>query len=143
MTNTDNRQKTDTGPAKTKPQQNKRARMPQNELLDALYDGFRRYKYWSMTALVQELDQPETYLRETLLMIAEQVKSGPFNNHWKLRAEQELSNIDVNNLRGESAPQREGGEAAAGASSAPGTDNDNDDNDDDDDDDDLDMEDVM
>jgi len=141
MTNTNNRQKTDTGPAKTKPQQNKRARMPQNELLDALYDCFKRYRYWSMIALRQELDQPVDYLRETLLMIAEQVKSGPFNNHWKLRAEQELSNIDVNSVRQESAPQREGGEAAEGATSAAGTDNDNDD--DDDDDDDLDMEDVM
>jgi len=141
MTNTNNRQKTDTGPAKTKPQQNKRARMPQNELLDALYDCFKRYRYWSMIALRQELDQPVDYLRETRLMIAEQVKSWPFNNHWKLRAEQELSNIDVNSVRQESAPQREGGEAAEGATSAAGTDNDNDD--DDDDDDDLDMEDVM
>jgi len=142
MTNTDERQKTDTGPPKAKPQENKTARMPQNELLDALYDCFKRYRYWSMTALRQELHQPEAYLRQTLLMIAEQVKSGPFNNHWKLRAEQELSNIDVNSLRGESAPQREGAETADGASSAPGTDNDNDE-DDDDDDDDLDMEDVM
>ena len=96
-----------------------------------------------MTALRQELHQPEAYLRQTLLLIAEQVKAGPFNNHWKLRAEQELSNIDVNNLQGESAPQREGGENADGVSSAPGTDNDNDDDDDDDEDEDLDMEDVI
>lgn len=141
MTNADICQKTDTGPAKPKPQETKTARMPQNELLDALYDCFKEYRYWSMTAFRQRLHQPEAYLRQTLLLIAEQVRSGQFNNQWKLRAEQELSNIDVSSLRAESAPQREGAEEAGGASSAPGTDNDNED--DDDDEDDLDMEDVM
>lgn len=110
--------------------------MPENELLDALYDCFKKYRYWSMSALRTELYQPEQYLRQTLLKIAEQVKSGPFNNHWKLK---ETSNIDLNALKGESAPQREGAETDA-ISSAQGSDNDDDE--DDEDDDDLQMEDV-
>jgi transcription initiation factor TFIIF subunit beta len=44
--------------------------MPQNELLDRIFECFNRYNYWSMKALRAELQQPEAYLRETLEKIA-------------------------------------------------------------------------
>jgi transcription initiation factor TFIIF subunit beta len=73
-------------PDKVKKMQNKTARMPQNELMDMLDAAFKRYTYWSMKALRQEIKQPEQYLRETLEMIgAELHKSGRFANHWALR----------------------------------------------------------
>jgi len=126
--------------AKSKSQENKTARIPQNELLDLIFGCFKKYKYWSMASLRHELQQPEAYLRSTLMLIAEQVKSGAFNNTWKLRAENQLGDIDFTTMKQEVAPQQEAGE---GISSMPVSGNEDDDEDDDDDDnDDLEMEDV-
>jgi len=132
-------QKTDSVAAKAKSQDNKTARIPQNELLDLIFGCFKKYKYWSMTSLRQELRQPEAYLRQTLMLIADQVKSGPFNNTWKLKVENQLGDVDFTTMKQEIAPQQETGE---GISSMPVSDNEDDDDDDDDDNDDLEMEDV-
>lgn len=77
-------------------------------------------------------------------MIADQVKSGPFNNHWKLKPEAEPQNLELASKE-ESAPQREndGGDDGEGATSGADTGmGEDDDDDDDDNDDDLQMEDV-
>ncbi len=71
--------------AKKQSQETKTARMPQNELLDKLFQCFRRYKFWSMKSLRQELQQPEAYLRQTLEMIADMPKSGRFAMRWTLK----------------------------------------------------------
>lgn len=63
---------------------NKAARMPQNELLDALYACFRRYRYWPFKSLKNELRQPEAYLKQTLEMVAHLVRSGNFAMTWTL-----------------------------------------------------------
>ena len=68
---------------KPKSQQNKYARMPQNELIDMLHSMFDDYKYWSMKAIKAKVKQPEAYLKETLPKIAELVKSGYFASNWK------------------------------------------------------------
>jgi transcription initiation factor TFIIF subunit beta len=68
--------------------------MPQNELLDRIFECFRRYNYWSMKALRAELQQPEAYLRETLEKIAVLAKSGPFATHWSLKPENRINNYD-------------------------------------------------
>jgi transcription initiation factor TFIIF subunit beta len=96
----------------------KTARMPQNELLDRIFDCFRRYNYWSMKALRAELQQPEAYLRETLEKVAVLAKSGRFATQWSLKPENKLTNYE-----------------GAGDAVAPGEDTDLPDEDDDDDED--------
>ncbi|KAI5466777.1 transcription initiation factor IIF, beta subunit-domain-containing protein [Mariannaea sp. PMI_226] len=62
----------------------KAARIPKNQLLDLIFECFRQYQYWSMKALRQKLQQPDTYLRQVLEEIAVLNKSGPFANHYGL-----------------------------------------------------------
>ncbi|OJJ84672.1 transcription factor IIF subunit TFG2 [Aspergillus glaucus CBS 516.65] len=76
-----------TKPAKGKAQENKTTRMPQNELLDLVYQCFREYKYWPFKALKARLRQPEAYLKQTLEMVAHLVKSGDFSMTWELKPE--------------------------------------------------------
>ncbi|RQM05217.1 hypothetical protein DH86_00004234, partial [Scytalidium sp. 3C] len=78
--------------AGNRPQLSKTARMPQNELLDKIFECFRRYNYWSMKALRAELQQPEAYLRETLEKVAVLAKSGRFATQWSLKPENRLDN---------------------------------------------------
>jgi transcription initiation factor TFIIF subunit beta len=73
----------------------KTARMPQNELLDRIFDCFKRYNYWSMKALRAELQQPEAYLRETLEKVAVLAKSGRFATQWSLKPENKIANYDA------------------------------------------------
>lgn len=61
--------------------------MPQNELLDLVYQCFREYKYWPFKALKARLRQPEAYLKQTLEMVAHLVKSGDFSMTWELKPE--------------------------------------------------------
>lgn len=84
----------------------KTARMPQNELLDRIFDCFRKYNYWSMKALRAELQQPEVYLKETLEKVAVLAKSGRFATNWSLKPENKIDNY---NGDGEAvAPMAEG-----------------------------------
>lgn len=73
-------------------QENKTARMPQNELLDLIYGCFRQHKYWPFKSLKAELKQPEAYLKQTLEMVAHLVKSGDFAMTWELKPEARESN---------------------------------------------------
>lgn len=85
----------------------KTARMPENELLDRIFACFKKYKYWSMKALRQELQQPEAYLRETLEKVAVLAKSGRFATQWSLRPENLAANYEIGD---EMAPQSMGPE---------------------------------
>ncbi|KAK8181804.1 transcription initiation factor IIF, beta subunit-domain-containing protein [Phyllosticta capitalensis] len=78
--------------AKPKAQDNKFARIPQNELLDMLLKSFQEYKYWPIKALKDKTRQPEAYLRETLTKVATLVRTGPFANNWMLKPEFEEAN---------------------------------------------------
>ncbi|RDA86621.1 hypothetical protein CP532_1044 [Ophiocordyceps camponoti-leonardi (nom. inval.)] len=62
----------------------KAARIPKNQLLDLIFDCFRNYQYWSMKALRQKLQQPDSYLRQVLEEVAVLHKSGRFANHYGL-----------------------------------------------------------
>ncbi|EGX90483.1 transcription initiation factor iif [Cordyceps militaris CM01] len=62
----------------------KAARIPKNQLLDLIFDCFRLYQYWSMKALRQRTQQPDSYLRQVLEEVAVLNKSGPFANHYCL-----------------------------------------------------------
>jgi transcription initiation factor TFIIF subunit beta len=89
-----------------RPQLTKTARMPQNELLDRIFDCFGRYNYWSMKALRAELQQPEAYLRETLEKVAVLAKSGRFATQWSLKQENKLANY--NSINDAAAPVADG-----------------------------------
>ncbi|OAA49338.1 transcription initiation factor iif [Metarhizium rileyi] len=62
----------------------KAARIPKNQLLDLIFDCFRQYQFWSMKALRQKLQQPDSYLRQVLEEVAVLHKSGRFANHYGL-----------------------------------------------------------
>ncbi|RTE77380.1 hypothetical protein BHE90_008141 [Fusarium euwallaceae] len=62
----------------------KAARIPENQLLDLIFECFRQYQYWSMKALRQKLQQPDQYLRQVLEKVAVLNKSGRFANHYCL-----------------------------------------------------------
>ncbi|KAM0180114.1 hypothetical protein ACHAPF_002647 [Botrytis cinerea] len=111
--------KTKSSTASGKPQLTKAARMPENELLDKIFECFREYNYWSMKALRTRLQQPEAYLRETLEKIAFLAKTGRFATQWSLKPENRPDNYEV----------------AAGDAIAPGEDTDLGDDDEDDDED--------
>ncbi|TAQ91543.1 hypothetical protein B7494_g170 [Chlorociboria aeruginascens] len=117
-----------------KSQQEKTARMPQNELLDKIFNCFRKYNYWSMKALRAELQQPEQYLRETLEKVAVLAKSGRFATQWSLKQENKLANYEA--IGDEVAPVGINGMDGA-------EDSDMGDVDDDDDDEDVKFEDVV
>ncbi|KAF2088371.1 hypothetical protein K490DRAFT_65048 [Saccharata proteae CBS 121410] len=98
--------------AKAKNQDNKYARIPENELMDMLSRLFREYRYWSMKSLKERTKQPEQYLRETLSKIAVLIRAGPFANHWTLETGTDLSGVDFEalaNMKDEAAPQGPGG----------------------------------
>ncbi|TVY29792.1 Transcription initiation factor IIF subunit beta [Lachnellula hyalina] len=78
-----------------RPQLQKTARMPQNELLDKIFECFKKYNYWSMKALRAELQQPEAYLRETLERVAVLAKSGRFATQWSLKPENKITNYEA------------------------------------------------
>ena len=61
--------------------------MPQNELMDLIYNCFKRYNYWSTATLKAELEQPEAYLKQTLEMIAQFIRQGPHAMTWQLKPE--------------------------------------------------------
>lgn len=62
-------------------------RMPQKELLDLLFRLFEEYEYWSMKGLKERTRQPETYLKESLELIANLIKKGPYTSKYNLKPE--------------------------------------------------------
>ncbi|KAL9121820.1 MAG: hypothetical protein Q9187_001627 [Circinaria calcarea] len=80
-----------TGPSRGKTQEIKAARMPQNELIDLIYDCFTRYNYWPLKSLKAELNQPEAYLKQTLEMVAQLVRTGPHAMTWQLKPESKFN----------------------------------------------------
>ncbi|KAI0260417.1 transcription initiation factor IIF, beta subunit-domain-containing protein [Gloeopeniophorella convolvens] len=73
--------------AKAKPpkgQYERMARMPRNQLLDALFALFREREQWPIKVLREKTQQPEVYLKEVLTEIATLHRSGEFNGTWEL-----------------------------------------------------------
>ncbi|KAH9970622.1 transcription initiation factor IIF, beta subunit-domain-containing protein [Lactifluus volemus] len=73
--------------AKAKPpkgQYERMARMPRNQLLDALFALFREREQWPIKLLREKTQQPEVYLKEVLSEIATLHRSGEFNGTWEL-----------------------------------------------------------
>jgi transcription initiation factor TFIIF subunit beta len=75
-------QRTKVKPAKG--QYERMARMPRNQLLDALFALFREREQWPIKLLRERTQQPEVYLKEVLSEIASLHRSGEFNGTWEL-----------------------------------------------------------
>lgn len=83
----------------------KTIRIPENELMDKIFQCFSKYQYWSLKSLRAQLKQPEAYLRQTLEKIAVLNKSGRFANNWSLKPE----NVSMDNSHvGDVAPEEMG-----------------------------------
>jgi transcription initiation factor TFIIF subunit beta len=83
----------------------KTIRIPENELMDKIFQCFSKYQYWSLKSLRAQLQQPEAYLRQTLEKIAVLNKTGRFANNWSLRPE----NLpDNHHNAGDIAPEEAG-----------------------------------
>jgi transcription initiation factor TFIIF subunit beta len=67
-----------------KGQYERMARMPRNQLLDALFTLFRERAQWPIKLLREKTQQPEVYLKEVLSEIATLHRSGEFNGTWEL-----------------------------------------------------------
>ena len=79
--------------------------MPQDQLLDALFTCFKEFKYWPLSALKSRLNQPESYLKETLEKIAILIKGGPFNLTYQLRPDStEGRYLNFDDVKAEAAP---------------------------------------
>jgi len=62
------------------------ARMPKNELLDMLFELFEEFPYWAIKGLRAKVQQPEAYLREVLMEIADYHRVGPYASLWSLKS---------------------------------------------------------
>lgn len=86
------------------PTREKAVRMSQQDLLDRLYQCFRRYKYWSLRALKNDLKQPEAFIKETLENIAVLIRSGDFAMNYKLKDDYaSLANVKPEEMKEETA----------------------------------------
>lgn len=61
------------------------ARIPRNQLLDMLFALYRERPRWSAKELRGRTEQPEAYLKEVLLEIADLHRSGEFNGLYELK----------------------------------------------------------
>ncbi len=74
----------DTGKTKTK---DKRTRKPEEQLQSELFHLFKKQPYWSLKELIEETEQPESYLKEILGKICDYSKSGPNKSKYELKKE--------------------------------------------------------
>jgi transcription initiation factor TFIIF subunit beta len=100
---------------KKAPPREKAVRVSQEELLDRLYQCFRKYRYWSLRALKNELKQPETFIKETLETIATLIRSGDFAMNYKLKDEYErAAQVKPEDVKEETALIKSEDEEASG-----------------------------
>jgi len=74
----------DTGKTKTK---DKRTRKPEEQLQSELFHLFKKQPYWSLKELIEETEQPESYLKEILGKICDYNKSGFNKSKYELKKE--------------------------------------------------------
>lgn len=51
---------------KAKADANRRERISRDDLLDKLFKCFTRYEYWNLKGLIEETDQPQSWLKESV-----------------------------------------------------------------------------
>ena len=62
---------------------------------------FKRFRYWPLKSLKAELKQPEAYLKQTLEIMAQLVRQGPYAMTWQLKPDY---TVDVSNAQDDRAP---------------------------------------
>jgi transcription initiation factor TFIIF subunit beta len=67
--------------------QEKRERLPREDVVTLLFQAFDKYPYWNFNGLVEHTDQPQSYLKEILGDIGQLIKRGPYNGMWQLKKE--------------------------------------------------------
>lgn len=77
--------------------ENRRERLPREELIELLITLFRQHTYWNMKGLKDQTEQPETYLREVLTSVANLNKRGPYAGMWSIRPELKESTVEFQN----------------------------------------------
>ncbi|ORX91171.1 hypothetical protein K493DRAFT_317464 [Basidiobolus meristosporus CBS 931.73] len=65
----------------------KSIRMPRNELMDLLFEGFEKYPYWTLKGIIEYTKQPVSYLKEVLNEICILNKKGPYTSMYQLKPE--------------------------------------------------------
>lgn len=68
--------------------------MDEVQLTSRLFQCFNDKPYWGVPALKALLQQPDSWLREVLKKVADQIKEGPYANMWKLKDSWKLENGD-------------------------------------------------
>ncbi|KIK55455.1 hypothetical protein GYMLUDRAFT_76532 [Collybiopsis luxurians FD-317 M1] len=79
------------------------ARMPRNQLLDALFGLFRETPRWGIKTLRERTQQPEAYLKEVLSEIAFLHRSGEHNGYWEVKDTFKEDGMKPENFPGPSA----------------------------------------
>lgn len=80
---TDNFQRSD----KQRRMDNKRIRMPKDQLLDKIFKLFAKREHLKTSEISNETRQPASYLKEVLQEVAEQTDRGPLRMFWQLKPE--------------------------------------------------------
>lgn len=65
----------------------KRVRGDPEKVREMLFELFEHQSYWKTKALADETSQPESFLNEILLQIADKVPSGPYRGCWQLKSD--------------------------------------------------------
>lgn len=65
----------------------RKERLPRPQLIDLLFNCFRDYEYWTFRALQEHTQQPQQYLREILVEVANIVRRGPYIGKYTLKPE--------------------------------------------------------
>lgn len=65
----------------------KRERLPKNEVMDMLFRAFEAIPHWNFKGLVEQTQQPTVYLKEILSEIAVYNQRGPYKNLYELKPE--------------------------------------------------------
>lgn len=80
-------------------------RLPPDEIKKLVFQCFHQHKYWNLKGLLQEIRQPEVYLKEILKELCILNRSGKYNNLYQLKPEHvvnvnapETSNVDSQNM---------------------------------------------
>lgn len=65
----------------------RRERLPENEVVNMIFQAFEGRSHWTLRALSDHLQQPTIYIRDILSKIAIYSTRGPYKNYYELRPE--------------------------------------------------------
>lgn len=98
-------------PIRKKTVQEKRERLPREEVISLIFQAYEKYEYWNFSGLVDYTNQPQTYLKEILSEVGQLNKRGSYVGMWQLKPEFRHRKLDedgnpivgTSNVEGEAA----------------------------------------